>query len=91
MEHMQAFESRVYVYRAKHNGDGKFDSQAVKYRMVGFCKGYAYRVFLDDDLKVDETTDVKVCEGDGIVSDGAGEENDATDLGMPNENIIFDD
>lgn len=46
---------------------------------------------MDGDQKVVETKDVEVCEGDGIVPDGMGKENEAIDFDMLNEDIIFDD
>lgn len=58
--------------------------------MVGFCTGNAYSVLLCDDRKHVETKVVKICKGDGIVSKGAGYENEAINFDMSNDDIIFD-
>lgn len=73
LKNVQVFGCRVYEQKPNHNRDGKFDSRAVKDTLVGFSKSKAYRVLSDEDREVVKKTVVKVCEGDGIIPDSAGE------------------
>lgn len=60
-------------------------------RLVGFCKAVAYHILLDHFRKVRERMNVKFCDSDVIILQGAGDGNEMIDFDMSNEDIYFDD
>lgn len=88
--HVRVFGSRTYVHKQKEARDGKFDSRAVTGILVGFGRGNAYRVLLDDDKRVIETQDVRIVERPMESTKNEGQE-EMIEYDLSDTTVIFDD